>query len=327
MVDRFIGVDYGGTNLRVYEVDPRRGILPEIEGKKSNDIKSGNLTTNKDLTGRILGRIEDIVSKKDNVYIGCSAAGDVDEERLVIKASPNVPINGEITFARDLRDKGYEFITITNDMRAAGAGTTRFGAGKGFDNVLVATYSTGYNCAKVINGEVVTQAEFGHQHYVPKNRNLEDLKCGCGGKGHLESYVSGGGAVAMLKRLVNNAGLSKTFVEDNNARDIYEWFRQDPRAEPQKSVRDEQVNAIAESFGRMIGAYNPLDIIVCMGSQTKDWDLLFDPAISLYLGNKRDCHLPSIESPQIVKKRLRKLGVVGGVAYFLNMNPELDPAA
>ena len=92
---------------------------------------------------------------------------------------------------------------------------------------------------------------------------------------------------------------------------------------PQKSIFEEQVYAIAESFGRMVSAFNPLDVIVFMGSMTNDWGSIFEPAKDFYKRNKSFFQFKTLDAPEIVKNSVKRLGTVGSVAYLLYQRPEL----
>ena len=113
------GIDFGGTNLRLGEVNPKTGKLL----KKSFSVPMNTIKTNDELTQIILSQIG--CAKK----IGISAAGDVDERNLIIKMSPNSRIKEHITFGKTLKQKGFDVI-MTNDMKAAVQGVARFGEGK-----------------------------------------------------------------------------------------------------------------------------------------------------------------------------------------------------
>ena len=82
------------------------------------------------------------------------------------------------------------------------------------------------------------------------------------------------------------------------AEHVYEALRLDPTGQPQKSIRDTQVKAIADSFGIMNSAFNPVDAMILMGSQTNDWSDLFEPAIKLYL--EGGLQLDSVQKPYIL---------------------------
>lgn len=329
MSNKFFGIDFGGTNLRIGEVKPSDGEVIDV----MFDENITTISNNEDLTNLILSHIP------KGSEVGICAAGNVDEKNLVIIESPNSKIKGKITFGRDLANAGSK-VSQTNDMKAAVQAEARYGEGKQHRNVLVATYSSGYNCAVTRDLENVTTAEFGHIPYGG------ELYCGCGKIGHLEPYVSGNGAASMAKqffgmnRKVNHSTIHQAlerFNQDNgttlkiedlknpgvfddvvssiSSKDVYMSYRESPKGEPQKYIRNTQVRAIADSFAMMNSAYNPLDIMVLMGSQTKDWDILFKPAINIYQSGENQ--MDSLGKPEIVKSRLPMIGIQGAVAYHL----------
>lgn len=329
----YYGIDFGGTQLRIGQVNPSDGTLVGTTSATNISTVSSN--------DQLLTIILQELPAPESITIGVGAAGTVDEENLVIKSSPNSSIKGEITFPRELQQRGFR-VVVTNDMKAASQAAARFGEGKGLENVVTATYSSGYNFAVVRKGQNASTAEFGHLVYKPDG----DLYCGCSGKGHLEIYVSGNGAAAQARQFFSttnvrkhpiidaaikdfNLNLAHPMIDDSisrsdvfsmavgaiTARHVYQAYRIDPTGEPQRSIRDSQVQAIAHSFGAMVSAVNPVDIIVAMGSQTKDWDVLFVPAIERYHG---ECYQnPSIPKPRIVRTGLPEIGVQGAVAYCL----------
>jgi predicted NBD/HSP70 family sugar kinase len=310
------GIDFGGTNLRIGRVNPETGeIIGEVfkqpmaqvaSDEELADIASANLTP--------------------GMPVGISAAGNVDEENLIITQSPNSSLHGEIYFGAVLKKRGFD-VVMTNDMKAAAQGAARFGEGREYGNVLAATYSSGFNCAVVRDGINVTDAEFGHMTYDFES----GLQCGCGGVGHLELFVSGNGAAKMARNHLSGitseshpilvltkerTGASgKNLLKLVSAEDVFKAFRLYPDVEPQKSIREKQVVAIARSFGMMNCAYRPIDIMVLMGSQTKDWDILFEPAIKKY--HNEILQLSTLPFPIIKRTEMPEIGVQGAAAYFL----------
>jgi hypothetical protein len=99
---------------------------------------------------------------------------------------------------------------------------------------------------------------------------------------------------------------------------VYQAFVRDPDSQPQKDIRATQVKAIADSFGKMNSAYHPVDILVLMGSQTLDWEVLFEPAIEIFEGDEGHLQIPSFSKPPIVRASIEEIGIVGAVAYFLS---------
>ena len=333
----FYGIDVGGTNLRIARVHPDTGAL--VGSPFTQPMRE--ITTNRKLTGIVFSHVP------EGSHVGISAAGDVDEEDLVIRFSANSPIRGEIVFGRELRERRGCTVTETNDMNAAVQAVARYGQGRGYENVLLATYSSGFNCSLTRGGKNVTVAEFGHMIY----RQNGDLYCGCGGKGHLETYVSGNGAAAMAKlylgigHITNHPILDLSLADLNRllpvegrlkkrdlgdpfhhaavlnnvtAKHVYRAYSSVPDGEPQRDIRETQIRAIADSFGKMNSAYHPVDILVLMGSQTLDWDILFEPAIRDFMEDSGRLQIPSFPKPKIVRAQIKEIGIVGAVAYLLS---------
>jgi len=331
---RYTGIDLGGTNLRIAEVNPETGeILGQVFKRSLEDV-ADNATLSKIVTEHL---------PEGKLKIGVCAAGTIDEKNLIVTLGTNSKIREPITFVRALSEMGHD-VVLTNDMKAAVCAESRFGKGRDYENVLVATYSSGYNCAVARKKHVVTTAEFGHLYYPENN----DMPCGCGGSKHLETAVSGNGAAYRAKQAISqrNHTIMRCALEDYNIkaceagrriRDVGELVSDDKLFEevlssitakhvyqalitqhdqsPQKGIRDNQVKAIAVSFGMMNSAFNPLDVMVLMGSQTNDWHKLFIPAIEMY--NKEIFQHPGLPKPKIVRTELPEIGVQGAVAYGL----------
>ena len=322
------GVDFGGSNLRIAMVDADSGELLEEPYARALDGVLAN------------GQLSELVMRRipSGSRVGICAAGNVDEKRLVVLESPNSLVKGEITFGRELAERGC-IVSMTNDVKAAALAAARFGEGRGSENVLLATYSSGFNCAVVRAGLLATSAEFGHMPYPREPA----LACGCGGRGHIEAYVSGNGAAAMAREFFKAHPTSKHPILDAalaerekavkrrpaknevakliRSKHVYAAYRADPKQEPQKSIRELQVRAIADSLGMMNSAYHPLDVMLLMGGQTKDWPILFEPAIELY--HKETLQLPSLPKPPVLRVEMREIGVRGAVAYFASQHREI----
>jgi len=331
----YVGVDVGGTLLRVAKVNPLTG---EFIGEVKS-VSLENINENSELSKKIIEEIMSVSPPESTEGVGICAAGDIDEENLIIKTSPNSKVKGTITFPKDLKSAGYD-VTITNDMKAAVQDAAKFGEGKDYENVCTATYSEGHNAAVARKCKNVTQAEMGHHLYKPDG----ELFCGCGKRGHLEPYVSAIGAATLAKQyffmtnerrhpileeVVNRLSNKNNLKNDDfsqiiskiTAKDVYQAYRQQQEQEPQKFIRETQVEAIKYSFGLMTSMWNPLDIIVCMGGQTLDKDILFygkDGAAERYKQDNGKVQLKTLKKPEIVVTERKEIGVRGAAAYYLS---------
>lgn len=118
-------------------------------------------------------------------------AGPLDKERQMILKSPNLPDWSGKLLKQSLQDVVGVPVTLLSDAVASGIGESVYGAGRGSKIIAYLTVSTGVGGARIIDGKAEEDTagfEPGHQIIVP-----DGLLCGCGGKGHLEAYVSGTG--------------------------------------------------------------------------------------------------------------------------------------
>ncbi len=115
--------------------------------------------------------------------------GPLNKEKSLSLISPNLPDWSQRTIKQDLNELLNAPIFIENDAHLFGLGEAGFGSGKDFNIIVFLTVSTGVGGVRITNKKIDPSAlgfEPGHQIIIP-----DGLPCGCGGKGHLESYVSG----------------------------------------------------------------------------------------------------------------------------------------
>jgi hypothetical protein len=108
-------------------------------------------------------------------------------------------------------------------------------------------------------------------------------------------------------------------VSHISAKHVYEAYRLAPEEMPQAFIRNTQVDMIAASIG-ILASYHMPEVLVCMGSMTNDWDIIFEPAIALITPGSpvhRPGHycLDAITPPEVLKNDIEELGLVGAVAY------------
>ncbi len=178
-----IGIDLGGTNLRVALVSEEGEIIRKIK-KPSSD--------------RILDSLSESIAeiKPDTVAgIGVGAAGLVDRKNGRVYASPNLRVVEGIDLVVEMRRRFGVPVFIENDANAAALGEKIGGAGKSFESFVLLTLGTGIGAGIVHEGRLLkVAAEIGHMSI-----NSDAEKCPCGNIGCLENYAS---ARAMMAKAV-----------------------------------------------------------------------------------------------------------------------------
>ena len=137
------------------------------------------------------------VTDEQILGIGVGAPGPLDVKSGVIINSPMMNVARFPLGDRLKKDFGVP-VVLDNDGNLGALSEQRLGEGKGFDNVLYMTVSTGCGGGAVLNGKIYrgshdSAAEFGHISIDP-----EGVLCPCGNRGCLELYASGTG----MKRLM-----------------------------------------------------------------------------------------------------------------------------
>jgi len=178
-----IGIDLGGTNLRVALVSEDGEIARKIKKPSTEPILDA-----------ILSAIDEI-KQTDIVGIGLGVAGLIDRRRCRVFISPNLHAIEGIDLVREIRSRFSVPVMIENDANVAALGEKIAGAGKGFDNFVLLTLGTGIGSGIIHKGKLLdVSAEIGHMSI-----NTDGEKCQCGNVGCLENYAS---ARAMIAKAV-----------------------------------------------------------------------------------------------------------------------------
>lgn len=178
-----IGIDLGGTNLRVALVSEEGEIVRKIKKSSAEEIFTS-----------LLESIE-AVRTSEVVGIGLGVAGIIDRKHGRVFSSPNLHSVEGIDLIEDLQRKFHLPVFLENDANAAALGEKVSGAGKNFQSFVLLTLGTGIGGGIIYKGELLdASAEFGHMSI-----NAEAEKCPCGNTGCLENYAS---ARTMISRAI-----------------------------------------------------------------------------------------------------------------------------
>ena len=182
-----IGVDLGGTKIYTALVDLEGNIVNEkiVETLASEGEEA--------VAGRIINTIDSVIAGVDKNLIkaiGIGFPGPLDAKKGIIIETANLPFkNFEIV--KVIRER-YELPTyLDNDANVATLAEFMFGAGKGTENMVYMTVSTGIGGGAIINGKLyrgntANALEIGHMTV-----SKEGPRCGCGNTGCAESFASG----------------------------------------------------------------------------------------------------------------------------------------
>src|ERR1700722_20174654 len=183
-----IGVDVAGTKVAGGVVDEQGRILAKL--KRSTPAASPPLTEQ-----AIADVVTALLDGHEVSAIGLGAAGFVDSARATMLFAPNLAWRDEPLKQRVEERLGREGV-VENDANASAWGEARFGAARGYRDVMLVAVGTGIGASIIIGGELSRgrwgiAGEPGHVRVVPDGR-----LCGCGNRGCWEQYSSGNALVA-----------------------------------------------------------------------------------------------------------------------------------
>lgn len=180
MTGRAVGVDVGGTNVRVALVDADHAVLHRVAAPTlRGDVGS--------LVETVAGLVEDLDA--EGAPVGVGVAGIVDHDG-VVRYGANVGLS-DAPLARLLRARLGRCVVVRNDATVAMWGEHVAGAAVGVDDAVLLTVGTGVG-GGVVTGGVLLEgasglaAELGHMVVLEGGRD-----CTCGNQGCLEAYASG----------------------------------------------------------------------------------------------------------------------------------------
>lgn len=304
-----IGVDLGGTKISCALSD-LTGKLIETQVVATNASEGEVAVLN-----RIINVIDKVMlntntAREDIKAIGIGAPGPLDARRGIIVEPANLPfINFDLV--TPIREKFNIPVYLDNDANAAAIGEFMFGAGKGTENMVYITVSTGVGGGAILNGKIyrgrTTNAlEIGHTTVEP----FSSARCNCGNLGCLEALSSG---TAIAKR-AKDAVLSNidTTLKMYETITSYEVFKEAENGDKVAiSIRDNALKYLGVGITNIINTFDP-DKVVIGGGVSKAGEVIFDKIKEVV--NERGLKTMT-EGCEIVPAQLgTDAGVIGAVA-------------
>jgi len=123
--------------------------------------------------------------------VGLCVAGFFDSRERVLVSAPNLSGWDRVPLEAELSGMLGVPVLVENDANAAALAETRYGAGRGCNDMVYVTVSTGVGAGIISGGRIFRGSrglagEIGHMIVAP-----EGPFCGCGKRGCLESVASG----------------------------------------------------------------------------------------------------------------------------------------
>lgn len=224
-------LDIGATNLRIYY------------NKKIRKVSSKNLLEELSLLKKL----------KAEKYL-IAVAGKVDyKNRSAYIPNLNLKIDFKKFFPKDK-------LFVVNDAISAAIAEKFLGYGKGYENFVYLTWSTGIGCGVFVNNKLLLGKD-GNAHEIGHtviDYNLK-LRCNCGKYGHLEAYCSGKNIPNFVKLLSKTYNFS--FSKYLEVPKLFKLYKKDKIA---NFIIKEIVKVFSCGVSNLISLYDP-ELIVFGG--------------------------------------------------------------
>jgi glucokinase len=310
-MNRYIGVDFGGTNMRAAIVDVDSGEI--LYHRKSPTLASEGQQA---VIQRIFQLIRQVTHESgipiDAIQaVGIGVPGTPDIDSGIIEFLPNLPSRWpSVPLRAIIEQQVRKPVALINDVRAITLGEWKFGAGRGVETLACLAIGTGIGGGVIVNGKFHlgiggTAGEFGH-HVVEE----DGLLCGCGGKGCLELYASGPAISAMGVKEVMHGHTTQIGTLVN-----YDLNRIDAGIIVQAALNGDTIaNEILKRAGRYIGIAvgNILGVIspqrvIFAGGVSVAGDLLLKPIMQTV---KERVHVIPVDKVEFV---VAEMGIDAGM--------------
>ena len=195
-------LDIGGTKVLGVIFNSKKEVVYRLKKKtKAGGDSSANVEE------VIINVAKELINasgiKKSDIHaIAAGAPGVIDQDKGVVLFSPNLPWKN-YNIRKPIEDEfGCPFY-IGNDVNVGVLGEYKYGAAKGYKNVVGLFVGTGMGGGLILNGELYTgnkfkAAEYGHMILDP-----EGPLCNCGQRGCLEAFSSKQGMSSYIRQQVS----------------------------------------------------------------------------------------------------------------------------
>lgn len=310
-MNRYIGIDLGGTNLRAAIADVNTGEICHL--RKCATLAAEGQEA---VIGRIVQLISELMdvsrlSLREIQGVGIGVPGTPDLDTGIIQILPNLPGKWlDVPLQRIIEEQVKLPVALINDVRAITLGEWTFGAGRGVDTLVCLAIGTGIGGGVVINGQFHlgiggTAGEFGH-HVV----EVDGLPCGCGGKGCLELYASGPAIAAMgVKEVMHGhtTRIGELVNYDLNKVDAGVIIQAAKEVDLlARGILQRAGMYLGIAVGNILGVVSPQKVIFG-GGVSRAGDLLLEPIVRTV---SERVHVIPVEKVEFV---LAELGINGGL--------------
>ena len=260
-----ICLDIGGTKVLGAIFDSKKNIIYRLKKK----TKEGGDTTD-NVEQVIINVVDEMIKesgiKKSQIHaIAAGAPGVIDQSTGIVLFSPNLPWKNYDIKTPIEKKFGVPFY-IGNDVNVGVLGEYKYGAAKGYKNVVGFFVGTGMGGGLILDGKLFTGTGFKAAEYGHMVLNPEGPLCSCGQRGCLEIFSSKKGMSSYIVQQTNRGRQSMLSDKIENGVFRSKLLKKAMAADDTVAMEavDRACHYLAIATGNMINTISP-DVVVYGG--------------------------------------------------------------
>lgn len=267
-MNKYLGIDIGGTAVKMGIVDETGNILISREASVSFD------NYNTPILETVLAESEAFLDKnnispKDLGRIGISATGQIDTKNGIVAGSGGNIRNWDGADLKGSFTKKYHLpVTVVNDANCVALGEKWVGSAKNAKDVIVLTIGTGLGGGIIINDQILLgRAGFGGEtgHF---SIHKQGEACTCGNRGCFEQYASMTALIRSVHRFYEASDPGRLKEHPVNGRSIFEAVSKGE--EGVIRIVDTWICDISAGITSLVHIFNPELIVIGGGVSAQE---------------------------------------------------------
>ena len=268
------GIDIGGTKTAI-----------ALENSFGERVAARVLPTQADAfetVENISHAIETLLRENQTelIAVGIGCPSPLDIEKGLVMSPSNLQDWDNFPIVKLFEDRFNVPVVLENDANTAALGEYVYGAGRGFENIIYVTVSTGIGGGIILNGEIfhgvsAGAGELGHTIVQP-----DGFPCNCGSVGCVETICAGvhiarrakeklaNGAVSLMNEIAEN-------IDEVSAKTVVEAARRGDKLAVE--IWDETCQFLAIGIANAITLLAPEVVVIGGGIAAATGEMLFAP--------------------------------------------------
>lgn len=310
-----IGIDLGGTNIKVGLVDENYNIVSKATAKTNLPRPAEEICGSiVDTVWEALNAAKVTIGEVNSIGIG--TPGTANRNSGIVLYSCNLGFNN--TDLRTLiKAKLGKEVYVENDANAAAFGEVLNGAGKGYKDVVVVTLGTGVGGGIIIGGKIYTGfnfcgAELGHSVIQYGGR-----QCGCGRRGCFEAYSSATALINMTKEAMESDKNSKMWeiagtFDNVDGKTAFDGMRAGDKSA--KNVVNTYIEYLGCGLTNIVNTFQP-EVLLIGGGICKEGENLTKPLEEI-IKRESYCIDPNCSTKLDIAKLGNDAGIIGAAYLY-----------